>query len=34
VPDMIVARSFGFTEKEYFQVDEDDRRGVRVDLAS
>lgn len=34
VPDMFVARSFGFTENEYFQADEDDRRGVRVDLAS
>jgi len=34
VPDMFVARSFGFTENEYFQADEDDRRGVRVTLAS
>ena len=34
VPDMIVARSLGFTENEYFQADEDDRRGVKVDLAS
>lgn len=34
VPDVIVARSFGFRETEYFQADEDDRRGVRVNLAS
>lgn len=34
VPDMFVARGFGFTESEYFQADEDDRRGVKVDLAS
>ena len=34
VPDTFIARSFGFGENEYFQADEDDRRGVRVDLAS
>jgi LemA protein len=34
VPDMVVARSFGFSESEYFQADQDDRPAVRVDLAS
>ena len=34
VPDMIVARSFGFSENEYFQADEDDRQPVKVELAS
>ncbi|MEO7502104.1 MAG: LemA family protein [Gemmatimonadaceae bacterium] len=34
VPDMFIAKPFGFAESEFFQVDEDDRRGVKVDLAS
>jgi len=33
-PDMLIARSFGFTESEFFQVGEDDRSPVRVELAS
>jgi LemA protein len=34
VPDMFVAKSFGFSESEYFQADQEDRPAVRVDLAS
>jgi LemA protein len=34
IPDMFVARPFGFTESEFFQVEEEDRPPVRVDLAS
>jgi LemA protein len=33
-PDMLIARSFGFKEEEFFQVDEQDRPPVNVDLAS
>jgi LemA protein len=32
VPDMFVARSFGFSESEFFQAAEEDRVPVKVDL--
>ncbi len=34
MPDTIVARGFGFTEGEFYQAGEEDRRPVEVDLAS
>ena len=34
VPAVFVARSFGFTEGEFFQAGEEDRPAVKVDLAS
>jgi LemA protein len=33
VPDAFVARSFGFSETEFFQADAEDRASVKVDLA-
>jgi LemA protein len=34
LPDMILARSFGFNAEEFFQADEQDRPPVNVDLTS
>ena len=34
LPDMIIARSFGFSDAEFFQADEQDRPPVNVDLGS
>jgi LemA protein len=34
IPDMFIARSFGFPEAEFFQAGEEDRAVVNVDLAS
>jgi LemA protein len=34
VPDMFIARGFGFSESEFFQVADEDRPAVKVDLAS
>ncbi len=33
VPDMLIARAFGFTEGEYFQAGADERAPVRVELS-
>jgi LemA protein len=34
IPDVFIARSFGFREAEFFQAGEEDRQVVKVDLAS
>jgi LemA protein len=34
IPDMFIAKSFGFPEAEFFQAGEEDRPVVKVDLAS
>lgn len=34
VPDMLIARGFGFSEGEYFQAGSDERSPVRVELSS
>ena len=33
LPDVLIARAFGFTEREFFQADADARDAVTVDLA-
>jgi LemA protein len=34
VPDMFIARGFGFTESEFYQAGNEDRPAVKVDLSS
>jgi LemA protein len=34
VPDVVIARSFGFTEAEFYQAREQERPAVRVEVAS
>ena len=33
VPDLLVARSFGFANAEFFQANENDRAAVKVELS-